>query len=267
MKKITLLFTLLTFAVNAQTFPNPYCEIPSGAVVEEISSVNFDLTSITNSDTSSILVDKTTSIVNIIPNQTYTISVTGNTYGNFDTNIVAFIDWNQNETLDDANEVYSIGTLTNTTGDDGTIVSLDITIPSDAVIGATRIRITKTYTDADSPAIVDPCSISFNPFGTAAQPGYGQALDFTLSVSSLSVNSFDISQLSVYPNPIKNTLNVSYNAEIKSVKIYNLLGQNILTHLPNASQFQVDVSSLNAGVYIVKLFSENDQYSFRTLKK
>lgn len=267
MKKITLVFLLLTFGLQAQTFPAPYCDITPGALVEEITSITFDTANITNTDSANLLIDKTATMANVIPGQTYTMTVEGNTYGNFNTDIVAFIDWNQNGILDDTNEVYAIGTLTDTTGNDGISVSLDITIPTDATAGTTRIRITKTYQDPDSPAIVNPCAISFDPFGTGVQQGYGQAIDFTLALGSLGTNEFDTNSLSVYPIPVKDILNIEYNAEISSVKIYNLLGQNVYSKQTQATQFQLDLSTLASGPYVVKLFSEKGQYSFKAIKQ
>lgn len=268
MKKITLVLVLFTIGLQAQTFPSPYCEIADGISVEEITSVNFNTANIVNADAVSDLIDKTTTIVNVSPNQSYTLTVNGNTYGNFDTNIVAFIDWNQNDILDDANEVYAIGTLSNTDGNtEADAVSATITIPSDALIGNTRIRITKTYTDSESTAIVDPCAISFNVFGMSIQPGFGQALDFTLNIETLSINEFDTSALNVYPTPINNILNIDYKSQLTAVKIYGLLGQEVLAKKVTESYIKLDVSQLNPGVYIVKLFTENGQHSFRTVKQ
>jgi hypothetical protein len=212
MKKITFILVfalvLLSFSAHAQSFPAPYCEIVDAGdvTVEEITAVNFAGTSFTNIDLNSVLVDQTSTNIFVAPNETYTIQVEGNTEGSFNTDIVAFIDWNQNDILDDAGEVFSIGTLFNTDGNDGTFVSMDITIPNDAVIGIRRVRITKTYQDADSPAEINPCGIQFNPFGQGIFSGFGQALDFTIDVGTLSVESFDEALLSVYPTPVKDIL-------------------------------------------------------------
>lgn len=267
MKKITLAIALLTLGMQAQTFPAPYCDITPGATIEEITSVSFDATTITNSNSALLLIDETATVVNTTQGNTNTITVEGNTYGNFDTNIVAFIDWNQNDILDDANEVYAIGTLTNSLGNDGVSVSSDITIPTDAVIGTTRVRITKTYTDPDSPAIVDPCAISFDPFGMGVQQGYGQAIDFSVNVGTLSLNEFESTALSVYPNPVKEELNIAYKSKLNAVKIYNLIGKEVFSKTTNSADLKLDLSQLTAGAYIVKIFSENGEYNFRILKQ
>lgn len=177
-----------TFIVagSDEPFPSPYCDIAGAedVIVEEITKVSFGDAIITNTDTDSVLVDKTDTVVDLSAGATYTLSVEGNTHGDFETNIVAFIDWNQNGILDDTGEIYELGTLENSTGTDGISVSLAILVPADAVLGNTRIRITKTYFDDLSNAIINPCGIEFDPFGWGIESGYGQALDFTLNLEA-----------------------------------------------------------------------------------
>src|SRR5690554_2346910 len=172
---------------GGNTFPAPYCDITNIAAtdVEEITNIEFAGTTIINDDLTSVLVDKTDVIVEVEQNETYTISVEGNTYStgfDFDNNIVAFIDWNQNGILDDAGEIYEVGNISGSDGNDGVAAIMDITVPADAVLGETRIRITKTYWDEDSDPLINPCAIEFDPWGMGNFPSYGQALDFTLEI-------------------------------------------------------------------------------------
>ncbi len=186
----------VSVSTGGGTFPAPYCDIADAVdvIVEEITKVDFAGTSIANTDTTSVLVNKTDTIVNVTAGQTYTILVEGNTNGDFETNIVAFVDWDQNDTLNDAGEIYELGTLENSTGADGKSVTMEIIIPTDAVLGETRIRITKTYFDDLSDAIINPCGIEFDPFGMGVYPGYGQALDFTLNILEDTGNAVACSQ-------------------------------------------------------------------------
>ncbi|WP_417197557.1 T9SS type A sorting domain-containing protein [Bizionia sp.] len=261
-------FTLLVEAPIILPFPSPYCEITDAdnVIIEEISSVNFAGTNIANTDATTVLIDETATVVNIALNETYALEVAGNTYGPFDTDIVAFIDWNQNDILDDAGEIYEIGTLINTNGTDGVSVSMDILVPTDAVLGETRIRLTKTYTDSDSPAEINPCGIEFDAFGQGIYPGYGQALDFTLNITPLSTDTFEVNALSVYPIPTKDYLNISYKSTIQSVTIFNMLGQEVYAQNTSASKLELQVSELATGTYLVKLQTEVGTHTFRFLK-
>lgn len=270
MKKITFLVAFLSFGAFAQTFPSPYCSITEYEDVELITSVNFAGTTITNTNATSPLVNFVSTVANVVAGNSYTIQVKGSSEGDFDNEYVAFVDWNRNNILDDAGESFYIGLLSNTTGYDATTASVSITVPSTALIGNTRIRILKVYTDQSDFYFLnsDPCSITsedvlFEEF----VPSYGQALDFTLNVTSLGVNSFDKNLLSIYPNPVKDVLNVSYKSEISEVKIYNLLGQEVLSKTINSGDFNLNVSNLSTGSYVVKLMATEGQHSFKLIKE
>jgi hypothetical protein len=71
--------------------------------------------------------------------------------------------------------------------------------------------------------------------------------------ASLSSGSFDNANFSAYPNPVKDVLNVSYTSEISSVKIINMLGQEVISKNINATSSQIDMSQLSAGTYIVNV--------------
>lgn len=84
---------------------------------------------------------------------------------------------------------------------------------------------------------------------------YGNNVFGTFLVSaydaSLSSDSFDNNNFLAYPNPVKDVFNLSYSSEISSVKVINLLGQEVLTRTVNATSTQIDMSQLSAGTYIV----------------
>ncbi|MDG4946043.1 T9SS type A sorting domain-containing protein [Weeksellaceae bacterium KMM 9713] len=257
----------LNIEVDTPEFPAPYCDIEDTSV-EELSLINFGTTTITNLNTDSILVDHTDTVADVTPGETYTLSVEGNTYGNFDNNIVAFIDWNQNGVLDDENEVYEIGTISNSTGNDDTTVSMEISVPMDAVPGQTRIRITKVYTDTDSVAVVDPCAISMSILDYGVFAGYGQAVDFTLNIGTLRVKDYAVNSYSAYPVPTKDLLHIKSETNLKSIEVYNLIGQKVLTRNAEGKNIQIDISKLKSGAYIIKLINEyGDQQSFKIIKK
>jgi len=74
--------------------------------------------------------------------------------------------------------------------------------------------------------------------------------------ASASLNDNNISGLKMYPNPLKgNTLFLTSTANANmSVQIYDVLGKEVLKS--NVMNNAVNVSGLNAGVYIVKITEE-----------
>jgi hypothetical protein len=75
------------------------------------------------------------------------------------------------------------------------------------------------------------------------------------------INSFDEkinNSTKIYPNPANNFLNiVSLKTGISSVEIYNLNGQLVLNKEVNNNQKTINISSLEGGIYIVDILSEN----------
>lgn len=67
-----------------------------------------------------------------------------------------------------------------------------------------------------------------------------------------STADFNKKQLSFYPNPVNDVLNLSYPEALASVQIYNVLGQKVVSEKLNSQEARIDMSSLMAGPYIVK---------------
>ncbi len=268
MKKITLLVALFSIGLSAQTFPNPYCSLldVDEIEVEEITSVSFGGTVITNTDVTSALIDKTAVSVEVSENQTYTIQVKGDTKGNFSNAVVAFIDWNNNGVLNDEGEIYDLGLLTNSNGSDAMSVSLEIAVPEYVLPGLKRVRITKIYTDEDSTAAINPCAIYFYPFGFGPYSGYGQALDFNLNVVNLGVADFDKNALAVYPVPASDNITISYKSAIESLTIYNVVGQQVYSGKSLGKAANIDVSNFALGTYIAKIVSESKTATVKIVK-
>lgn len=72
---------------------------------------------------------------------------------------------------------------------------------------------------------------------------------------ALSTKNFEIAGLNIYPNPVTNgkfSISTNANAE-KSVVIFDVLGKQVVKTTATET---VNVSNLNAGVYIVKITEE-----------
>jgi len=73
----------------------------------------------------------------------------------------------------------------------------------------------------------------------------------------LGVNDITIDGLVVYPNPVTNLLHVEAAEPITSIELINVLGQSLQFHNFESNRAQLDVSSLSAGNYFVRITSEN----------
>ncbi|HEX7769493.1 MAG TPA: GEVED domain-containing protein, partial [Dokdonella sp.] len=154
------------------TFPEPYCEWDVTNDVEPITLVNY---AGINNRSSAVVngspshEDFTGIIGNVAAGSSAQMAVEGNTAGDFNTLVTAFIDWNRDGDFSDAGETYQIGNIDNSTGEDGQQAINTIAVPPSVTDGPTRLRVVKKYNTAAGPCNTD---------------GWGQAEDYTLMVGS-----------------------------------------------------------------------------------
>lgn len=230
-----------------QTSPICYCEITFSSDVEPITSVNFstlDNTSSPEINGSDELEDFTNlDAPVVVPGQSYAVTLMGNTGGATFTNyFTVFFDWNHNGTLDDAGEMFEIGEITGSTGEDNISASATIAIPAGAELGYTHMRVVKRYNTSPT----DPCG----------DYTFGQAEDYRVYVSTTAgTGGLDAAKITHYPNPVKDVLHIAYPAGVDTVVVYNLLGQEVISQKGGAAAVSIDMVSLAAGTYIVKAAS------------
>ena len=93
---------------------------------------------------------------------------------------------------------------------------------------------------------------------------WGPAFKNVISVqTTLGTADFDLKNVIAYPNPVKDILNISMEQDITAVSLYNVLGQEIQKKFYSSKEITIDLSSLVAGTYFVKVTSDN---AIKTLK-
>lgn len=98
-------------------------------------------------------------------------------------------------------------------------------VENDTVLGTASI-----YFDSNPPIITNQVATTF--------------------VSTLSVADFESNKLSVYPNPTNVILNIAHDVSIKTIEIYNYLGQLMLSEKETSL---INVSNLSEGIYTLIL--------------
>lgn len=81
--------------------------------------------------------------------------------------------------------------------------------------------------------------------------------------SSLNLNISE--PFVIYPNPVKNILNISYNHSIGLIEIYNIQGK--LEYSFKNIEPNVNVSQLKTGIYFIKIESGNTIYTTKFIKQ
>lgn len=115
--------------------------------------------------------------------------------------------------------------------------------------------------------------VTFTADGTSTYyimvEGYGSNTGiFEMAVTCvLSNEDFDNSNFTAYPNPVKDVLNVSYTSEISSIRVINMIGQEVISKNINATSTQVDMSHLSAGTYIVNVTVGDNVKTLKVVKQ
>lgn len=82
----------------------------------------------------------------------------------------------------------------------------------------------------------------------------------------LSTEQFQADVFSVYPNPVRDILNIDTNATVDRVVVYDILGKVVLDTTPGTISPKVDLSSLSSGTYMVKVFIDKNSKIVKILK-
>lgn len=91
---------------------------------------------------------------------------------------------------------------------------------------------------------------------------------FTVTVEEkLGVSDLNDVEITHYPNPVKEVLNIVDTKEISNIAIFDLSGKLVYTQVVNNKQTQINVSNLSKGIYIVKVNVNDDVKTFKILKK
>jgi hypothetical protein len=164
MKK--LLFLTIGILFLSITGMAQYCSSNFGnASFEHITNVTFVGINNSSAGNNGGPVDYTTQVANVIPGNNYTLSVT--ILPDASEYVFAFIDWNQNGVLNDADELYTLATSTSSPGP----FSTSVLVPLTAVPGSTRMRVIVAYAQPTP----NPC----------ISASYGEAEDYTVNVAPL----------------------------------------------------------------------------------
>ena len=73
------------------------------------------------------------------------------------------------------------------------------------------------------------------------------------------------SSANIYPNPVNNKLFVSTSSKIEAISIYTITG--VMVYNENISNNVIDVTSLNSGIYFVKINTKEGEIIERFVKK
>ncbi len=82
-----------------------------------------------------------------------------------------------------------------------------------------------------------------------------------------AITDLDAVGFNFYPNPVSKELTMTANETIKSVTIFNMLGQEVKTIRPSTLEATIDMSTLATGTYFVKAHVGESVGTFKVVKQ
>jgi hypothetical protein len=97
--------------------------------------------------------------------------------------------------------------------------------------------------------------------GRSLEPGEPIELNYNLDNCQIypsAVFQDQSDKISIYPNPVRESLTIASDFEIKNIKIYNSLGEIIMTiNNPNTNITEINLHEIESGFYILNIESEH----------
>ncbi|WP_445733424.1 T9SS type A sorting domain-containing protein [Mariniflexile sp.] len=151
------------------------------------------------------------------------------------------------------------GDITNAQGSyDGWIVKLDTTgnLQWQKILGGTQSDFITSIIQTTDDGYITIGETSSDDSGAGDTIGGHDFWIVKFEPETLGINSPTIEGFVsiIYPNPTSNYINIKSEITITKIEIFDLLGKQILT---TGTQNQLDVSGFQAGIYLIKLYSEN----------
>ena len=166
---------------------------------------------------------------------------------------IVWIDWNQNCDFTDEGEVYDLGSTTGTSNGPTSLSPYEVTIPSNAVLGNTTMRIITKYFNHGLPT---SCEINFD----------GETEDYTITVEDnpASIDDVAFEAFKLYPNPNKGNFNLQFdviNTEKVAIQLFDIRGRLVgeKNYFDTSSTFSETISfdKTVAGLYLLRIINGN----------
>ena len=106
--------------------------------------------------------------------------------------------------------------------------------------------------------------------GTARGTVYGYGV-IELEVyggAALNLENLEKINFSIYPNPSLDAWNIkTNNTVINAVKVFDILGKQVISLSPESTEVKIDGSSLTSGIYIAKIATPQGVSNVRLVRK
>lgn len=80
-------------------------------------------------------------------------------------------------------------------------------------------------------------------------------------------DEFLANEVSVYPNPIHDVVNVKATAEITEASILDIHGKTLISNSPHAANVMLNINNYSAGIYLLKVSTKEGTKTIKITKE
>ena len=239
---------------TAYSFTTQSCTIcaSSGNMEYNTSTTLVKFNTIENTTGKTVAYNDFTSISTTVKRgESHELTVNVNTDGNYRVQTKVWIDWNGDCTFNDSDEEYDLGGAGNVADGATDLSPLSITIPADAKLGNTIMRVSSRYTS--------PSPITYP---TACMDGFdGEVEDYTIVVDEVaSIDDSSFTGFNLYPNPNAGAFTLQFetiDTRKTTLELYDVRGRRVhqqsFTNTPQFFKEQIEFPEVSKGLYLLKI--------------
>lgn len=127
------------------------------------------------------------------------------------------------------------------------------------------------YADEDATTEIPTTTVLVDQqtyYVTQELAGFCESQTFGITVYQvLTIDEVLFGELTYYPNPVKNQLNIVNTLPIDTVEVFSVNGQKVLSQNTNQETVTLDLESLSSGVYFINIKIDDRTKVFRVVKE
>ncbi len=89
----------------------------------------------------------------------------------------------------------------------------------------------------------------------------------TPNVPNGIIENADNFNFSIFPNPTNGKFQISSEARINTIEIFNAVGEKVFSISINQKKYEVDLTSHSSGIYILKITNQDGAVRVKKLNK
>ncbi|MBL7951715.1 MAG: zinc-dependent metalloprotease [Flavobacteriales bacterium] len=242
------------YGITILAAPSDYCTPSSLAGTGDGDFINgVELSTISNLNSGNVAGPSYTDYsgtesASLLRDSEYTLTIQAGTYA--PDAYAAWIDYDQDDTFETGEKLGEFVTAAG--GESNDIV---FTVPDNATVGITRMRVRGVYVDENTPDPIDPCY----PYNFGETEDYRIVIEFGTGIATNEQSSIQL-----YPNPASSLVTVELpSSGVAQIQLLDAQGRLIQAQQNSGQRALLDVSDVAAGTYMVRITQDGRTFSQR----